>query len=66
MVRPSKNMVNSDERGLEIEALRERLSEASLRINESLDLDTVLLVGSVKGGAKTCQRDGCRRSGLMR
>ena len=38
-------MVNSDEHGLEIEALRERLSrlsEASLRINESLDLDTVL------------------------
>ena len=38
-------MVNSDEHGLEIEALRERLSrlsEASLRINESLDLDMVL------------------------
>ena len=38
-------MVNSDEHGLEIEVLRERLSrlsEASLRINESLDLDMVL------------------------
>ena len=38
-------MVNSDEHGLEIETLRERLSrlsEASLRINESLDLDMVL------------------------
>ena len=38
-------MVNSDEHGLEMEALRDRLSrlsEASLRINESLDLDTVL------------------------
>ena len=35
----------ADERDLEIEALRERLSrlsEASLRINESLDLDRVL------------------------
>ena len=38
-------MKNSDEHGLEIEALRNRLSrlsEASLRINESLELDTVL------------------------
>ena len=38
-------MVNSDEHGLENAALRRRLSqlsEASLRISESLDLDTVL------------------------
>ncbi len=38
-------MNQSDERDREIEALRDRLSrlsEASLRINESLDLDTVL------------------------
>ena len=38
-------MVNSDEHGLEMAALRRRLSrlsEASLRISESLDLDTVL------------------------
>ena len=38
-------MASSGEHGLEIEALRDRLSrlsEASLRINESLDLDTVL------------------------
>ena len=36
---------NADERDQQIEALRDRLpklSEASLRINESLDLDTVL------------------------
>ena len=38
-------MSSSEEHGLEIQALRDRLSrlsEASLRINESLDLDTVL------------------------
>ena len=38
-------MVRSDERDRELEALRERLtrlSEASLRINESLDFDQVL------------------------
>ena len=38
-------MNQSDERDREIKALRDRLSrlsEASLRINESLDLDTVL------------------------
>ena len=38
-------MASSGEHGLEIEALRDRLSrlsEASLRINESLDLDVVL------------------------
>ena len=40
-------MASSGEHGLEIEALRDwlsRLCEASLRINESLDLDTVLTV----------------------
>ena len=40
-----ENVNPSYEHGLEIEALRDRLSrlsEASLRINESLDLDTVL------------------------
>ena len=38
-------MNRDDERDLEIQALRDRLSrlsEASLRINESLDFDTVL------------------------
>ena len=38
-------MADTGEHGLEIEALRDRLSrlcEATLRINESLDLDTVL------------------------
>ena len=37
--------MNTGGHGLETEALRDRLSrlsEASLRINESLDLDTVL------------------------
>ena len=43
-----EKLKNADERDQEIEALRDRLSsltEASLRINESLDLDTVLQGG---------------------
>ena len=55
-------LTNSDEPGGDIQALRERLSklsEASLRICESLDVDTVLR--EVVESARALTGAGCRR-----
>ena len=52
-------MNQSDQRGREIAGLRERLSrlsQASLRINESLDLDTVLQGGLDSARSLTAAR----------